>query len=189
MSYIQNCINPSCPTPGVSSYYPLQRRAAESEQEVEFSEGVGFPSCQSLPSSPREALQHSMEWPPKDVVLLPSPCKANLGAAKSYPLHGQFCIANESMQLLSEWMFPSLSRKHLLTYLCLLLTREKGGIGKCMWKTPGWRGQAQESLYHECHVMCLYRLHFLEILTWSWMAQVPCGLQMATGNSHYNSSL
>lgn len=36
---------------------------------------------------------------------------------------------------------------------------------------------------------CLYQLHFLEILTWSWMAQVPCGLQMATGNSHYNSSL
>lgn len=108
---------------------------------------MDFPSCQSLPSSPREAFQHSMEWPPKDVVLLPSPRKAlaNLGAAKSYPLHHQFCIDKESMQLLSEWMFPSLSRKHLLTYLCLLLTREKGGIGKCMWKTPGWRGQAQGS--------------------------------------------
>lgn len=38
---------PSCHTPAISTYYPLQRRAAEPEQEAELSEGVDFPSCQS----------------------------------------------------------------------------------------------------------------------------------------------
>lgn len=145
----------------------------------------------TLPSSPRAALPALHGVAPKYGVLLLFPGKAlaNLGAAKSYPLHSQFCITNKSMQqLLSEWTFPSLSKKHLLTYLCLLFTREKGGIGKC-GRHQDIEARHKEALYHECHVMCLYQLHFLEIHTRSWMAQAPCGLQMATGNSHYNSSL